>query len=821
AFAAAVFRHISAALALEKVDEYLTTVTGDEKLSLLFLKCRILSSMNKIAEHKKLIEFIKKEHPNAFAKQNLDVAFLIEELNKMKTQWSRSKAESEQGSIQLKIKGALRNLKTVLEEKVAAVEKLEAALTSPKDQYRADVIAAKRARDNCDFNYGAGLYFLALTYKENSQDRLDYLKSAELAIDDFTIQCENCSVELLGRAYNLFGLILLEQGKIDKALEEFEILKEYRTSFGTKFRAEHPEIAKEIIKLEEITQINAYRNFAKACFRKKALALAIKELRSLREVIPGNLNYVEGLLARFELTEYLASAGRVTEALEELDPILKRPEAVRIANLSKEALRDEARKALASISDAAGGAIFSPELQFQAGLGYQIRGDDEAAIVGYKGVLTSAVTQEERAKWVPKACQEMARLLYHQERYLEAALAFCILANEFPTHPEAPMALKKAKKALSKAIKSHGEDDAMGPIHDVQKKIERTLLNRGDSDTKINILLKRAAKLEAKRKYLEAAREYLSVPEFVTKTEKKTTPCQHYAIALARAGYCYSRDSQSNNSPQSPLRALELLKQARQVALSRDDKRAAAAASYYLGDLANFKKDFKKALQYLAFLDNTPKAASFRILARAQQVTAHMALGQFAKAEACYNDVSASRSPSVAVIALKLADGFAQTAREESLKKNPVKAELQRSRMKAADYASDWISRSKKLSRSSLLWAASLIMDGQRYEKAVSVYERLFKEFPRPKINGKLLGKKAQEESALHDQYDLARMNLARAFLIVGKATEAANLFTELKAQVVLKKKNTLIARGQFIKEARETLRDDKGRPVRCRVYYI
>ncbi|MDF1667816.1 MAG: hypothetical protein P1V97_39125, partial [Planctomycetota bacterium] len=121
----------------------------------------------------------------------------------------------------------------------------------------------------------------------------------------------------------------------------------------------------------------------------------------------------------------------------------------------------------------------------------------------------------------------------------------------------------------------------------------------------------------------------------------------------------------------------------------------------------------------------------------------------------------------------------------------------------------------------SLLWAASLIMDGQRYAKAVGVYERLLKEFPRPEINGKLLGKKAQEESALHDQYDLAKMNLARAYLIAGKATEAAKLFTELKALVVLKKKNTLIARGQFVKEARETLRDDKGRPVRCRVYYI
>jgi tetratricopeptide (TPR) repeat protein len=821
---------ISVSLAKEKAEELLKTVVGAEKADIEFLRADALNAIGKKDEYKKLIGELQKKYPTHARAGDVKADLVFSAMSDLTRRWKEAKDESDStkrkalaDKIHAEYKQLIADFKKLVVEANAQCKAID-ELEDMRKKYVEVNIKKLRRRDTFELKFGEMIYAASQTYVAGDPDRNSLLDKAFKVIDDFTLdRGENYSFDLLANAYKTKGLILLDQDKADDAVLEFEGLKEYVAPIQVRDK----NVMAQVKEFEKSIRISGYRLFAKACSKAGKNEEAIKAFEELEKNFPNYKNTREGLLAMFELTKCLAGAGRTTEALEQIYPIVEDPKSIKVQGISSDNLRIEACKALAGISDAAGGEIFPPEVQFQVGLGYKIRGDDEAAIVGYKGVLTSAITKEDRKKWVPKAVEEMGILLYYQQRYLEAVLAYRVLFTEFPTHPKASDAIKFARTAMNKALKDYGESElSRGPLMALKKELDRALVTLGGGLAGATVILKEAAKLQIARRYVQAAEKYLEVPETSeVKDEetkkKKTIPVPFFPNAVANAGYCYFKAYEAEKNGDHLKLATDYLQKSLSVAKKLDDDKSYALASYYLGELHNFKKEFKKAVDYLKPFDGKFKnMKNFKIRAKGQQVEAFLALDESAEAEARYKAVAAESDVGVTIMALDLADWFARAAGKASEGKKPI-AMVRAYQAKAADYASDWISKSKKLKRNSLLWASSLIMDGGKYDKATKVYERLFNEFPRPKVVGNLIGNKARVEMDLHDQYDLAELNLARAYMIAGDSEKAEKLFARLQKLVIVKKKGSLKARGEFVKLKRENLKNANGRPVRCKVFTI
>ncbi|MDF1662830.1 MAG: hypothetical protein P1V97_13720, partial [Planctomycetota bacterium] len=719
----------SAQLAGEHAKGLIASASGEEKADLEFLFADSLKFTGKQAEYQKLMSELQKKYPKHARASDIKADLLFTAKSDLARRWSAAKDETDStkrkalvDKIQAEYKEAMAGFKELAAGAVKECQPIEDI--EDKTKYDPGNVAKMRRRDTIELKYAELVYDASKTYPNGDSDRAALLNTAFELIDNFTLdRGENFSFDLLANAYKTKGLILLDQGKAKDAVEEFESLKEYIAPIQVRDK----KIMAEVKKFQDSIRISGYRLFAKACSKSGDNEKAIAAFTKLEETFPNYQNTREGLLAMFELTKCLAGAGRTTEALEKIYPIVENPKSIAVKGISAEALKIEACIALAGISDAAGGEIFPPEIQFQVGFGYKIRGDDEAAIVGYKGVLTSAVTQEERAKWVPKACQEMGILLYYQKRYLEAVLAYRVLFTEFPRHPKASDAIKFARTAMNKALEVYSESEAKpGPLIALKKKLDRALVNIGGGLAGATVILKEASKLQIARKYERAALKYLEVPKTSEVTDEKTKkksviPVPFYPNAVANAGYCYFKAAEQAKDDKRK----ELMAQAEknlQTALSSakklDDDKSLALASYYLGELSNFKKQYDKAVEYLQpFDDKFKNMKNFKVRSKGQQITAFLALNKSSEAEARYKAVSTDKSLTVTIMALDLADWFARAASKEISKASPDMTMVQSYRSKAADYASDWISRSKKLRRTSLLWAASLIMDGQRYAK--------------------------------------------------------------------------------------------------------
>jgi tetratricopeptide (TPR) repeat protein len=822
-------QRVSVSLAEEKAKVFLKTSSGIEKADIEFYRCDALNAMGKKDEYKKLIAELQKKYPNHPRASDVKADLVFNAMADLARRWTAAKDEADatkRGAIIKKIQGeykvAIKDFKKLVVDSNKTCKTIDEE-EEMKKKYTDANVAKLRRRDTFELKYGELIYAASKTYAAGP-DRSSLLDKAFKIIDDFTLdRGENYSFDLLANAYKTKGLILLDQGKAKDAVLEFEGLKEYVAPI----RVNNKKVMAQIKEFEKSIRISGYRLYAKACSKSGDHEDAIKAFEDLEKKFPGYERTREGLLAMFELTKCLAGAGRTTEALEKIFPIVIDPKSIVVEGISAENLKIEACKALAGISDAAGGEIFPAAVQFQVGLGYKIRGDDEAAIVGYKGVLTAAITADDRKEWVPKAVQEMGILLYYQGRYLEAVLAYRALFTEFPTHPKASDAIKFARTAMNKALKVYGEDELKpGPLMALKKELDKALVNLGGGLAGATVILKEAAKLQIARRYKQAAMKYLEVPE-TSKIKDKDTGKEEtivvpfYPNAVANAGYCYFKNYEAKGDKGDLALATKHLQTAIDFAKKLKDNKSFALASYYLGVLHNFKKEFKKAADFLRVFDDRFKNMSnFKVRARGQQVTAFLALDKPTEAEARYQIVREDPAAGVTIMALDLADYYARKSGKAQEDKKPV-SEIRAFQGRAADYASDWITRSTKLKRNSLLWGASIIMDGGKYAKASKVYVRLFSEFPRPDITGKSVGKKAREESTLHDQYDLAELNLARAYLIAGESQKAEALYSKLQRLIIVKRKNTLKARGQLVLEKRENLSGQGGRRVRTLVFTI
>lgn len=819
---------VSAALAEEEAKALMASASPEEKGDLAFLRADALRYMNKMEEYKKAIADAQKKYPNHSRAGDVKVDLFFSTFANLQRRLTKAKDETDSDKKKTLLDGIhkdydvlLADFKKVRDATTADCEKTIESIEEMKEKYTDANVAKLRRRDLLEYKYCEILYHAALSYKKSADKRGELLNTAYTAIDNFTLdRGENYSFDLLANAYKLKGQILMEQGKAAEAVFEFEGLKEYVAPI----RVNDPNVMKKVKEFERGVRISGYRLFASACSRAKQFEKAIEAFDQLEKNIPGYEKSREGLLAMFELTTCLAGVGRTTEALEKIWPIVEDPKSVKVEGINPEGLKVEACKALAGISDAAGGEIFPPEIQFMVGFGYTARGDDEAAIVGYKGVLTSAVSREDREEWVPKAVKEMGTLLYYQGRYLEAVLAYRTVPVEFPEHPEALDNIKFAKTAVAKALSLYGESDAdKGPIYALKKELDELLIRLDEGGKSAStIIFKEAAGLQGKGQFLQAAKKYMDVPEFVEQDGKKVR-VKVFANALANAGYCYFKQAEKTKKKELMDDAQKTLSRALKIAEETKDDKSLAVASYYLGELYNANKKHDKAIEALKLFDGRlKKLKSFRVRARAQQVTAYLALGKNKQAEKRFEDVEGEKGGLLIGMAVDLAQWYAISA---SKAKGETASEYRR---QAGKYAMEYVNRSKRLSRSSVMWAASIINDGGQAEKAVEIYEKLFQDFPRPKMEDTKAFDKGEKQMDIQTSYDLAELSLARAYLNGKKYDKAYAIFSKLKKLALVSKKRrrgneeifALFYRGELVSSKKERVKGPSG-DLRQKVYQV
>lgn len=830
-FVTLLMRHISAGVAEEVCKEALKTAAGEEKADLEFLAADALRGQGKTAEFEAMVAELQKKYPNhARAKDAaLDVILankqvLVGRASKVREIEDDAKRDAERAAIQKEYEEGLKVFEEVVKNEQ---KKIQPLLDDPdyKKRFEGDNIEKIRRLDFIKLQRAEMVYESSKAWPKGDSKVGTILMQAYSLLDDFTLDAEQFSFDYLANAYKTKGLVLLDMGKVEEAMGEFSGLKEYVVPLSNP----NPDIQKRLKEFETSIKISGYRLFATACVRAGQPQEAINAFLELEQRFPNYQNSREGLLAMFELTKCYAAAGRTSEALDKIYPLVENPNAITVEGVTPDALKVEATKALAGISEAAGGEIFPPAAQYAAGDGFKALGDDEQAIVGYKGVLTSAVTTEERERWVPQAVIEMGSLLYFQKRFLEAVLAYRVLFTEFPDHEKAVEAVKYARAAIGKALEVYKEDESnRGPIWAMKLELDEALkrISKGDA-TAFALMMQEAAKDQTAGRFVKAAEGYLQVPETFevedAETKKKSKePVKFYANAVANAGYCYFRAYETEKKPEFLAKAEETLNKALAAAKTRSDAGSEALASFYLGEVANSKKDYPAALKALAaFDDRFATMDKFRARARAKQVEAYLGLEKPAEAEKRYDSVKDMDDSAVTAIALDLADWYNNQA--EALTKassgNPKTAEY---RKRAAVYAADWIRRSKDLKRDYLFWAASIIVDGGLSKDAIGVYERLFKEFPRPAVNAEAIGEAARRESALQDQYDLARLNLARAYFDTEEFDKAEKAFADLSDLAVITHERTEAVkfRGALTEETTKQVDTLEG-PMRLKVFSV
>lgn len=816
---------LSAGLALEAADAALKTAQGPAKADLEFLRSDALRFTGKTAEYEKLLKELQKKYPNHPRSKSAaaDIAFAT--FQELKKEWSEAKDETDEA----KKKAAVEKIHKAYEDVIKTYSEIVAAAVKEcepieqiedKSKYDQGNVEKMRRRDVFKTQFVDILYSAGLTYGKGEEKRKEYLEKAREAAIEFTEVGEAFSFDLIANTYKVVGQCHLELGNMEDALYEFEALTQYIAPI----RPQDPEVRKRIAEFVKNVRISGYRLFAKACVSAGQFDRAVQAFANLEKTFPNYEKSREGLLAMFELSKCLAGMGRTAEALEKIMPLVEKPEEFKIEGIDSTSLKVEASKALAGLSEATGGEIFPPKVQFQVGLGFKILGDDEKAIVGYKGVLTSAVSAEDRKEWVPKAVVEMGTLLFVQKRYLEAALAYRVLYKEFPDHPRAGESVGFARKCVSEAMEQFKVTS--GPLAKLKKEIEDDLGKISQGPAAAQVAMKNAGKLQVDKRYKEAAEGYLSVPKtYKDKKSGKVLPIKFYANAIANAGYCFFKAYEKSEGKDTALAdsAVKELNRALKIAKETDDDKSRALAAYYLGELYNYKKEFSKALEALALFDGELQSvASFRVRSARQQVVAFLATDKPKEAEQRWERVKdEDRDPLLKqIMLLDLADWFARQAGQMA-EKNGDKATITDYRKRAADYAAQWIAASKKLSRSALLWAAGVVVNGGRLDDAVPIYERLFKEHPRPAVTGRSSGEEAKKEAALHVSYDYAELNMARAYLARGKFEEAEKLLSGLKNLVVFKRNDTLVARGELLNSSRETLKDGDGNAVQCKVFEV
>jgi len=707
-------------------------------------------------------------------------------------------------------------IEAMTEEVDALIEKeirSEDGLTPQEEQKKHET---EFQRDLAEFLLAESYRSYAETFDEGTDQRADALKNALDAYDHY-INMRGNYIQFLFNAYVGRGETLLAMGNYDEAIMQFEELSYVEAPY----MPQEPEARKKMEDLIRDISIRAYYGWTRALnlAGKGAEAYEASQRIDDNPKAAGWEDHDMGILLKFERAKALAGAGRGRQGAETLYRIVVEakqvPESEKIGALGMSRIGAGACRALSELSDQTGGEIYSPEIQYHVGIGYFLRRRQDLAIAGFKGVLVSAQTDEERREWVPKAVKQIGNLLFQQERYLEAALAYETVFTEFPQHEDAREAVRFALSAGKRAVEQFGEDieDDGAAIVAFYRKIERRAVE-SDESKGAQIIMNQAADLQKNQRWEAAAEKYLEVP-----SEVEGEPVRFYANAIANAGYCFFQAYRASEDDRHLTRARESLQRAGQLAAESGDKDAQSLASYYLGQLENQLDRPREALAALEPFDG-PLVNTTRYLVRAryEQALAHFALDDYGAAERDYAKVKDRTSdPYFDRFAYQMARAMRSKASEVIRADSGAIDQTRSLRRKAARYMRDWFDNTDRgsLRTAHYWWAGSVLFGGGQYRAAASCYEDGLERFPRPEVTGT----GGEEEAEEQDSYDTAEMQLAYALTMLERYEEALTLLDRLEDTVVITDmRGNLIARGRF--EGRE-LSDRKfertrgGRTVR------
>ena len=251
-----------------------------------------------------------------------------------------------------------------------------------------------------------------------------------------------------------------------------------------------------------------------------------------------------GKLASFQLAKALTALGKYNESIDEVYKIFVIEQETRKGG-QVSPFEVEAAKTMADLSKQIKEVKFPIGAAFAVAQGFYYQQQWEEAIYAYKKVYGSPGSEKEIRRYAPKALFELAKLLYDEERYWEAAVAFgeiCLRFQDFVQISQAAGMLRaSARKAVQQAKDagkhSKFDDDLYKWANETAQKAVPASLEKWKEE------LRRAGDLVKSKDFQRAAEAYEFIPKTYkdknTKGETVDKPIPFYPDAQAQAGYCH------------------------------------------------------------------------------------------------------------------------------------------------------------------------------------------------------------------------------------------------------------------------------------------
>lgn len=519
-----------------------------------------------------------------------------------------------------------------------------------------------------------------------------------------------------------------------------------------------------------------------------------KEKKPELAFMPNVRENVYGKLAAFQLAKALTALGRFSEGIEEAYKIFVIEQATRKGG-QVSPFEVEAAKTMAELSKEVSTVKFPVGAAYAVARGFHYQEQWSDAIAAYKKVYGAPGSPDEQREYAPKALFELGKLLYTNERYLEAGIALaevCERFQDFPQINQAATLLKQAYRKVRELAKQSGkltkfEEDAFEEAKKIaQKAVPASLGPIKDQFTQ-------AAEYAKEGNYTLAAETYEDIPknykEASTGGEMVMKAVPFYAYARAQLGYCsymlYLRSVKTD-----PKEALEMLKKTTKIleealneAAEAEDVRAEVTARYYLAKTLTedlwkddeAKDNAKKTLEYLAPFKEKFKAHKTAV-SYMPDVLATMALAQYKlqnydKMHTAFQELEKKHATSP--ILERTSFVLYELMRKQGDTMGAASQELAAPYYeKAAYYVYAWYEASgDKLKAESYLWAGSALHDTGAYDKATEVLEKYFGTLPPA-------DKRSEKQN---DQATTAKILLAQARFGMGDYEAAAGLFDLLR----------------------------------------
>ncbi|MCA8924105.1 MAG: hypothetical protein KDD82_20005 [Planctomycetes bacterium] len=812
-------QNVSANIVLKYGPEAAKSAPAAEKADLEFLSAdalRIVGSNNndpaKLKEYEEKLKELRKKYPNHDRAQNAGVDTFLAAKDRALAKIALAEEEKDAAKRESMLKEGRALFDEVLEPMQKQIKDWSSEISrmldkeveiDPNDAAAQKAAADKRKelefqRDKANLLYSEALRSYAETYDPGSKERKERLTTL---IDVYGDLIDNCGIWFFRCEASLgMGQVLLALERYEDAIPTFQEVVEYGRP---EWDLNHPSVDAEqrewATGLIRDFVIRGYYGWIQALNMSGNGKEAFKVISKIdeNEFATGWRDHNAGILITFGASKALAGMGRGSEGAGQLFDIIKKdkadPNSPKIPSLGMSRLGAGACKALSELSDQTGGEIYTPEIQYHVGIGYFLRERRAAAISAFKGVLTAAQTRSEREEWVPKAVQEIGKLLFNQERYLEATLAYETIFSEFPDHPDAKNAVRYALSAAKQAVEQFGEDVANKdtPIAELYTRIQLKGAEV-DEDAAIKVFMNDAAEQQKKGRWIEAAKAYLKVPD-----EKDGKPVRMKANAEANAGYCFFKAFEKSKDDKQLKQARDTLLNAGRLAKKLNDDESFALACYYLGQLENETENFKAAEAALRPFD-TDLANTQRVVpARYEQVKAYLGQNELSKAEECFDRVADKTSDRYFQY---IAYTLMIDVRERATKTEEVPASRALN-AKAAKYAKAWFGSTdrEKLKDVHYWLVSSILFTGGEFEAVVECYKELFKRFPRPALDGN------KEASEANEKYDRAEARLGFALHELGRHKEALDLLLPLSQVMYAMSRNKVAnLRGTFVERVRD-----------------